>query len=746
MARLAGVADAADPISTIDIARLLIAAGAIADAADLMVTALTSYPDDAGVAEIAGDTAFAGGDSDRACSHWSRAFELEQRWTALERLAAVEADVEGIDRPWLARLRAERSMAPRTLALQSAAAARDGRSDDSRRLAIQALQGNRDLPVARVVLLSLAIEERRERDAEVEVAHLVAGSTPPLRSLAELSWQASVAGYPRLAAQLAERALLAAPWNVDLAKLAARAWLASGSATAARRVLLSRAALVEDDPEARYLLVVATAADRDTSAARAVIARLRGIAAWERVELFVAIGDARGAWNTLRATPAAAAARQAASGVGVGATSDAGDREASDRLVAARARVYLLEGDTESALQTLATLAAPVPRDQTLRAEILLVRGSGADALRRIAADLTSSDEPGSAAYVRGLGALAAGHDERARKEFETALRQRPDSAAAALQLAACLRAEEPSAALEIIRTAVARNPAQPELRGDLGSALRTAIDRDGLSAVSAQEAAAFAESAPDVGRARAARLLDEGAPADAERACRRLVIQNPDDGLARTFLGLALLRSGRPKSAPEELERAGASAPQPLHGSVRAAVLLALGRSGAAAEVAHEILATGSAETSRGLRSVLARALLSLGRHDEAREIAVALTGVESASSASWILLATVEDARGDAVAAEAALRRAVARPDGPSEALGRLAVRLVRSGGIDEARKMLPPVEECPPVVGLCARVDRVARRARVRGHSALAPRRRSGSSGRRASRILARTRWPL
>lgn len=172
-------------------------------------------------------------------------------------------------------------------------------------------------------------------------------------------------------------------------------------------------------------------------------------------------------------------------------------------------------------------------------------------------------------------------------------------------------------------------------------------------------------------GRARAAgyAALDKGDLAGAERQFNAAIAEDAKDAEARAGLGLVRLRQERFGEARDLLDAAAKAAPDQA-GKWRAAM-----------------------DSARFWQTMAqARNQRDAGRLDEAAAKARSLTGRAGVDGrAASLLLADIEDRRGDFTAAERAYRAVLAADASNADALNGLTANLIRQGREAEARDLL-------------------------------------------------------
>ncbi|RPJ45402.1 MAG: tetratricopeptide repeat protein [Candidatus Latescibacterota bacterium] len=157
------------------------------------------------------------------------------------------------------------------------------------------------------------------------------------------------------------------------------------------------------------------------------------------------------------------------------------------------------------------------------------------------------------------LGQLlaASGRGEEALREYEAALRYRPDSDKAhnniGLAAAAAGRYEE---AVRHYREAIRLNPRSTSARGNLGLALLS-LGRTEEAIEALAEAIEIRPRAPELRTNLGIALLRRPDPAGAERAFREAIRLAPGDAENRYRLGVLLLGAGRKDEAAESLREA---------------------------------------------------------------------------------------------------------------------------------------------------------------------------------------------
>ncbi len=172
-------------------------------------------------------------------------------------------------------------------------------------------------------------------------------------------------------------------------------------------------------------------------------------------------------------------------------------------------------------------------------------------------------------------------------------------------------------------------------------------------------------------GRSRAGgyAALDKGDLASAERQFNAALSEDAKDAEARAGLGLVRLRQERFGEARDLLEAAAKAAPN---------------------EAAKWRAALDSAGFWQSMAQ--ARSQRDAGRLEEAATKVRALTARGGADGrAAWLLLADIEDRRGDKVAAERAWHTVLAADPNNADALNGLAGSLLRQGREGEARDLL-------------------------------------------------------
>lgn len=164
------------------------------------------------------------------------------------------------------------------------------------------------------------------------------------------------------------------------------------------------------------------------------------------------------------------------------------------------------------------------------------------------------------------------------------------------------VRQQRPDLALPLLEAAAAAMPGNPRAQHFLGSARARLGDHEG--AVPAfRQALALGSRTDTVALALGLHLLAVGLPAEAERACRRLVDPSPLLAQGWRTLGAAQAQQGRLEEARDSYERAAAIEPLPAE--------LMQAQAGARARGIPPIaLVAGQKSASEYIRDVLLRAL----------------------------------------------------------------------------------------------------------------------------------------
>jgi tetratricopeptide (TPR) repeat protein len=185
---------------------------------------------------------------------------------------------------------------------------------------------------------------------------------------------------------------------------------------------------------------------------------------------------------------------------------------------------------------------------------------------------------------------------------------------------------------------------------------------------------------------ARGFRHRRAGAPAQAERACKKILKDDPADGDALHQLGLLAAGRANYEMAATLVARAiEVQGPAPRYCASLAKMLASLGKHRQAAACYQQALA-GSPEDA-SLQLGLAHALLGDSRPAEAAGVAAKLLGVQPGLAEGWRLLGSAFFALGHYTDACAALRRATTLQPGWGEAAYDLGLALCRLGKEEES-----------------------------------------------------------
>ncbi|HET8542270.1 MAG TPA: hypothetical protein VFL83_20515 [Anaeromyxobacter sp.] len=549
----------------------------------------------------------------RAADGWAALAADEPRWAA----GALRAFREAIA---LAPARSEGAIAGLATAFADGA----GDEPDGAELrvahelvrdALARAPGRADLLAASARLLLLAPGEANAREARALAERAVAaaardGSARLALGLARLE------GDPTGAARALEEAIAAVPDDRRLLTAAARARWAAGDAAAALAHADARLALDRDHAAALALRAEVELASERIAAGRATVARWESAAPGSPLPPLVL---ARVAYQREDDAPLARRLLEIALKRGPGAFTAA-------RVLAHRAAVELALGDPAAAEAAVQDALRRVPASAPARfqAALLAFRAGSAAALRESAGVLGDRAGPVAEKLLAARSAELSGTEEEAQQAYLALAAAAPRDPAVLLATAGALaRVRAPGLALDVARSALARDPAEARLRRaptdfwEGPEPLAEAARR--LEAIGRSEPAA----APTALAAAAACELLLGRTVAAERLARAAAAAAPQSATPAVLLAQVALDRGQPRAALPMAAAALELRPGAVAHAVRGRALEALGRG-----LAAEADARRAIEAGRDL--VTPR--LALGRLLARRDPAAARAALEEA------------------------------------------------------------------------------------------------------------------
>jgi putative PEP-CTERM system TPR-repeat lipoprotein len=356
------------------------------------------------------------------------------------------------------------------------------------------------------------------------------------------------------------------------------------------------------------------------------------------------------------------------------------------------AAAYLAAGRVDDAIGSLGRMPAAQDED-ALRKDLLLVlaraRKHDWDGARELSRSLVERfpEEPMTHS-LSGSVELAAGRYADARSEFERAAALRPDSSAAALNLARVDHAEgDANAAYARLSAFLARAP--DDLLVLL--ALAELDDARGDGARALEHLRHACDAHPDAIQPRLAlarTLALAGDYAAALTPAEEAVQLQPDNASAQSALGVVQLGLGRNEEALASLRKSASAEPDSADTQYYLGrALLGLGRRTQARDALAHALSISPGHVLAG--TLLAKLALESGRPEEALDIADKLEQAQPGSAAADTVRGDVFVARARYDDAARAYARALERSPDPSLVLRLYEAR--RAAGASDARATL-------------------------------------------------------
>jgi cellulose synthase operon protein C len=327
------------------------------------------------------------------------------------------------------------------------------------------------------------------------------------------------------------------------------------------------------------------------------------------------------------------------------------------KALIALTQVQLALGDLTAAAHTEAAVAKLEPQSPAtalLDARLKLARKNLQGGVAELERILTVAPGYNEARLLLGVALMQRGDLEQAQQQLQQLLESTPDDLAARKLLAEVqLKLGQPEAALNVLSPALATASLDPQLLSLYGAAAHGTGDKQALI-----------------------------------EALQRSEEEHPNDQIVLLNLGAAYLAAGEAQEALGVLQKTPDNGDPQRDRLLIAAMMGAQGPQAAGAEVARLLAAH---QRDPGVLDLAASYYVTQGRTDDARAMLRASLAIDPADVSSQVDLARLDEAAGDAGAAQSRLQEALtAHPEALPIRIA-LADVLVRAKAYDRARTLL-------------------------------------------------------